>query len=66
VFGVRVGKDAVFPAEFCTIVPGQVYKKKLNGRDTTTLLGKSTMRPDRRLQDIQQALSRDVSGFAGL
>ena len=60
-FGVRIGKSAIFPAEVCAIAPGQVYKRKLDGRDTTKFLEKSTVRPDARIRDIQQAISRDVS-----
>ncbi|THH14251.1 hypothetical protein EW146_g6051 [Bondarzewia mesenterica] len=28
-FGIKIGHDVVFPAEFCQIVEGQIYKKKV-------------------------------------
>ena len=62
-FGVRIGRSAVYPAEMCTVAPGQVYKKKLEGSDTTKFLNKSTVRPGARIDDIQKAISSNVSGF---
>lgn len=60
-FGVRTSKTAVFPAEMCTIFPGQVYKKKLDGQDTTELLRMSTAPPRTRISNIQRAVSQNVS-----
>lgn len=62
-FGVRIGRDAVHPAELCEIAPGQVYKKKLNPTDMTTFLQVSVVKPEERLRTICHALdnSGDVS-----
>lgn len=66
VFGVRLGKTAVYPAEVCDIFPGQVYKKKLDGRDTTEFLKLSTSKPKVRLSDIRKAVSGQVRGSHNL
>lgn len=62
-FGVRVSKTAIYPAEVCQIVPAQLYKKTLSGADTTKMMSVSTARPEKRLQDIQQAVAEDKVGL---
>ena len=62
-FGIRSGKSAVFPAEVCEVFPGQVYKKKLDGQDTTKMLKKTTKKPEERLSDIVKAVDQDVRLF---
>ncbi|KIP09095.1 hypothetical protein PHLGIDRAFT_116659 [Phlebiopsis gigantea 11061_1 CR5-6] len=62
-FGVRVSKTAIYPAEVCQIVPAQLYKKTLSGADTTKMMSVSTARPEKRLQDIQQAVAEDKMGY---
>ena len=61
-FGVRVSKTAIYPAEVCEIVPAQLYKKKLSGPDTSKMIKETTARPERRFQDIQQAVADDKVG----
>ncbi|OBZ75793.1 Protein argonaute-1 [Grifola frondosa] len=55
-FGIRSGKDSVFPAELCTVVPGQAYKKKLPPELQDTLVKFATQRPSDRLQQIKDAV----------
>ncbi|CCM05785.1 uncharacterized protein FIBRA_08018 [Fibroporia radiculosa] len=57
IFGVRIGKDAVLPAEVCTVAHGQVYKKKLSPEMQSNFLKFSTQRPDARLRQIQEGIS---------
>lgn len=61
-FGVRIGRDAVVPAELCEIALGQVYKKKLDPADTTEFLRVSVMKPTERLAAIRNAVEGDVCG----
>jgi eukaryotic translation initiation factor 2C len=58
---VRLGKDAVYPAEVCEIIPGQIYKKKLEPSEMTEFLALSTMKPFERMNNIGQAVRNDVS-----
>lgn len=62
---MRIGKTAVYPAEVCTVFPGQVYKKKLDPRDTAEFLKTSTLKPDIRMREIQDAVDRDVRCHLG-
>ena len=61
--GVRGEEVIIYLAEVCRITPGQVYKKKLSGQDTTTMLLTSTVRPDKRISDIKRAVNDDLVGF---
>ncbi|KZT11426.1 Piwi-domain-containing protein [Laetiporus sulphureus 93-53] len=56
-FGVRIGKDAVFPVEVCKIAPGQLYKKKIPQALTSEFVRFATQRPDRRLDAIRQGVT---------
>lgn len=61
-FGVQVGYDeAIFPAEMCSIVSGQRYKKKLSPEDTAAFILQTKSGPAKRLQDITQAVAGRVS-----
>ncbi|KAL1947711.1 hypothetical protein VTO73DRAFT_13435 [Trametes versicolor] len=57
IVGIRMGATAIIPAEFCQIVPGQVYRKKLPPETQKDFLGFSTQKPAERLRDIQNAVS---------
>ncbi|KAI0934439.1 hypothetical protein AcV5_006280 [Taiwanofungus camphoratus] len=57
IFGVRLSKTAVFPAEVCVVVPGQLYKKKLSPDDTTTFLRFATQKPEERLRLIRESVA---------
>lgn len=59
-FGVRIGKDAVFSAEICDVIPGQLYRKKLSPEATVTFLKFSTQKPDTRLHMIKEAVAGPV------
>ncbi|GJE87996.1 Piwi-domain-containing protein [Phanerochaete sordida] len=56
-FGVKFSNGSVFPAEFCQIVPGQRYKRKLDPEQTREFLTASVRRPAQRLQEITQAVT---------
>ncbi|KAI0747992.1 Piwi domain-containing protein [Daedaleopsis nitida] len=56
IVGVRIGKTAVIPAEFCRIVPGQVYRKKVSPDAQKEFLGFATQRPEIRLAAIEKAV----------
>jgi hypothetical protein len=62
IIGVQLGstgQDAiVVPAEMCTIVPGQFYKKKLPQNLMEKTRDFATMRPEKRLDIIRQGLSK--------
>ncbi|TFK93746.1 Piwi-domain-containing protein [Polyporus arcularius HHB13444] len=58
--GVRVGKSAIIPAEFCEIIPGQLFRKKLPPELQNDFLRIATERPERRLQAIQGAVNQDT------
>lgn len=60
VFGVRIGRDAIIPAELCEVVPGQLYKKKIPADMGATFLKFATQKPDVRLRLIQDAVSGRV------
>jgi eukaryotic translation initiation factor 2C len=56
-FGILVGgkeKAIVFPAEVCTIIEGQIYKKKVPPESTPEVVKFATSKPDQRLATIQQ------------
>ncbi|KAJ3557974.1 hypothetical protein NM688_g1184 [Phlebia brevispora] len=60
-FGVQVGyRDGIFPAEVCTVVAGQRYKKKLSPEDTAAFIDKTKTRPDQKMREIRQAVSGQV------
>ncbi|KAH9854098.1 Piwi domain-containing protein [Lenzites betulinus] len=56
IVGVRVGQSAIIPAEFCDVVPGQVFRKKLTPAVQNEFLRFSTQSPNDRLRDIQNAV----------
>ncbi|KAI0706856.1 Piwi domain-containing protein [Cerioporus squamosus] len=58
--GVRIGQSAIIPAEFCEIVPGQLFRKKLLPELQNDFLRIATERPERRLQAIQGAVNYDT------
>ncbi|KII94793.1 hypothetical protein PLICRDRAFT_192151 [Plicaturopsis crispa FD-325 SS-3] len=64
VFGVKVGNDAVFPAQLCTVLPGQFFKKKLNAEVTKEMVKFSTRKPHERLELIQSGAGAPASGYA--
>ena len=59
-FGVKISKNVVFPAEFCEIVPGQFYKKMLGEAQRTELVKHSTKKPDARIRSIREAVAGRV------
>ena len=58
--GVRIGKTAVIPAEFCDVIPGQVYRKKIPPQIQKGFLEFATQRPEARLEDIRTAVTQNV------
>ncbi|KZT73857.1 Piwi-domain-containing protein [Daedalea quercina L-15889] len=70
IFGVRIGRDAVFPAELCVVERGQLYRKKIPAEIGPDFLKFSTQRPHDKLRTIEAAVSGpnqlfnyDVSDF---
>ncbi|KAI0361956.1 Piwi-domain-containing protein [Trametes cingulata] len=57
IVGVRVGRSAIIPAEFCEVVPGQVYRKKLSPRTQADFLNFTKQKPEQRLDMIRAAVS---------
>ncbi|KAH9951296.1 Piwi domain-containing protein [Amylocystis lapponica] len=57
IFGIRVGKTAVFPAEVCRIIPGQLFKKKLLPEQTSRFVEVTAKKPHERLQTIRQGIA---------
>ncbi|RDX55086.1 Piwi-domain-containing protein [Lentinus brumalis] len=62
--GVRVGKSAIVPAEFCEIVPGQLFRKKLPPELQNDLLKAATTRPEKRQAAIQDAVHLDTFNWS--
>jgi eukaryotic translation initiation factor 2C len=57
IFGILVGskeRAIVFPAEVCTVVEGQIYKKKVPQELTSHVVKFATCKPEDRLRTIQQ------------
>lgn len=61
IFGVRIGRDAVIPAELCDVVPGQLYRKKIPADMGADFLRFATQKPAARLKSIVDAVSGTVS-----
>ncbi|KAI0797904.1 Piwi domain-containing protein [Abortiporus biennis] len=57
IFGVLVGKDAVYPAELCLVPPGQIYRRKLDSDQQAKMIDFAKMKPDQRLRTIKDAVS---------
>ncbi|KZT69027.1 Piwi-domain-containing protein [Daedalea quercina L-15889] len=57
IFGVRIGRDAVIPAELCRVLPGQLYRKKIPPEMGADFLKFATQKPDARLKAIEDAVS---------
>ena len=60
IVGVKTSKTAIIPAEFCQIVPGQVYRKKIPSHAQKSLLDFATQRPQLRIRDIKNAVTNNV------
>ncbi|KAI0831166.1 Piwi domain-containing protein [Trametes gibbosa] len=56
IVGIRTGSSAIIPAEFCDVVPGQVFRKKMSPAVQNEFLRFSTQKPNERLRDIQNAV----------
>ncbi|KIM87566.1 hypothetical protein PILCRDRAFT_815121 [Piloderma croceum F 1598] len=57
IFGILVGskeRAIVFPAEVCTVVEGQIYKKKVPQELTSHVVKFATSKPEDRLRTIKQ------------
>ncbi|KAI0646924.1 Piwi domain-containing protein [Trametes meyenii] len=57
IVGVRVGKTAIFPAEFCEIIPGQLYRKKIPPDAQREFLQFATQKPHERMRDIENSVA---------
>ncbi|KAG5653267.1 hypothetical protein H0H81_001427 [Sphagnurus paluster] len=72
IIGVRLnGKKSPFPvivpAELCTVLPGQLYRKKLPDHLTKAMVDFATTKPDDRLRQIvsgDNGMDSPVKGYA--
>ncbi|KIP10273.1 hypothetical protein PHLGIDRAFT_125630 [Phlebiopsis gigantea 11061_1 CR5-6] len=62
-FGIKCDGGDVFPAEFCSVAPGQRYKKKLDPDQTAEFLKISVKDPGPRLQAILGAVNGPLLGY---
>ncbi|GBE81691.1 Protein argonaute [Sparassis crispa] len=62
-FGVRIGKTAVFPAEVCNVVEGQIYRKKLSVSQQTAFIKFATQAPADKLKAIGDATKGDALDY---
>lgn len=58
--GVRIGKTAIIPAEFCNVKPGQVFRKKIPPEIQKAFLDFVTQKPDQRFNAITSAVREGV------
>ncbi|PCH38271.1 Piwi-domain-containing protein [Wolfiporia cocos MD-104 SS10] len=56
-FGVRIGSGAIFPAEICEVVPGQLYRKKIPQQLAPKFVKYTAQKPDQRLRAIQEGVA---------
>ncbi|EIM82439.1 Piwi-domain-containing protein [Stereum hirsutum FP-91666 SS1] len=63
-FGVMIG-DAVFPAEDCSIPPGQLFRKRIPQKLMTALHGHTSQSPSRRLQAIKDGVAGQFLNYSG-
>jgi hypothetical protein len=54
VFWLEARRAIVFPTEVCTVVEGQIYKKKVPQELTSHVVKFATSKPEDRLATIQQ------------
>ncbi|KAF8919662.1 Piwi domain-containing protein [Mucidula mucida] len=69
--GKSAPRPSIVPAEFCTIQPGQIYKKKLPNHLTSEMVGFATISPDDRYRAITssggqqgRSLASPILGYA--
>lgn len=63
---MRLGRSAIIPAEFCEIVEGQLFKRKIPADIQKKFLAFATQRPEHRLRAIQKAVGGAVCDLAHL
>ncbi|KAI0745804.1 Piwi domain-containing protein [Earliella scabrosa] len=61
--GVRLGRSSVVPAELCDVVPGQVYRKRLDPSLQKKFLSYATETPSRRRDMIQGAVRDNTFNY---
>ncbi|KAI1796007.1 Piwi-domain-containing protein [Ganoderma leucocontextum] len=61
--GVRIGKTAIIPAEFCNVRPGQVFRKKIPPEIQKAFLDFVTQRPDQRFSAITSAVKDGIFNY---
>ncbi|KAF9049360.1 Piwi-domain-containing protein [Hymenopellis radicata] len=68
--GKSAPRPSIVPAEFCSIQPGQLYKKKLPNHLTSEMVGFATISPDDRYRAITsggqqgRGLASPILGYA--
>ncbi|RDX56915.1 Piwi-domain-containing protein [Lentinus brumalis] len=63
IVGVRIGKTAIIPAEFCEVIGGQVYRKKIPPLAQKAFLEFATQKPRLRITDIRNAVSNNTFNY---
>ncbi|RPD66004.1 Piwi-domain-containing protein [Lentinus tigrinus ALCF2SS1-6] len=63
IVGVRIGKTAIIPAEFCHVVGGQVYRKKIPPQAQKMFLEFATQKPRLRITDIRNAVANNTFNY---
>ncbi|KAI0721640.1 Piwi domain-containing protein [Cerioporus squamosus] len=63
IVGIRRGKTAIIPAEFCQVVGGQVYRKKIPPQAQKMFLEFATQKPRLRITDIRNAVSSNTFNY---
>ncbi|KAI0093804.1 Piwi domain-containing protein [Irpex rosettiformis] len=62
-FGISSGRDAIFPAEKCYVLPGQRFSRKLSPEDMRTFLKYSMWKPPAKIQAIEGAVDGPVLNY---
>lgn len=60
-FGIIAGKDAIFPAEKCWLIPGQRFTRKLSPADTRKFMDQARWKPTDKIRAIENAIRGPVS-----
>ncbi|TBU32359.1 Piwi-domain-containing protein [Dichomitus squalens] len=62
--GVKVGRTAIIPAEFCIVRSGQVFRKKIPPDVQRGFLEFATQKPDHRFGAIKSAVTGGIFNYA--
>ena len=60
-FGISDGRQSIFPAEKCYVLPGQRYSRPLPPDDMRKFLSIAVSQPEARIRAIEEAVNGQVS-----